>query len=147
MIKPFITNNTIYFCYNKTGIFITDIDLNSSNNINTILSNNKHFNFTVKNKISNEISYINYNTIYNLDTLKNILENNSIIINWMPAKLISNDITSTKIYNIYIYKLSDNSAIVKPVKKYNCSLFEHIFGFEFESRNYDQNKIIYIFIK
>ena len=46
-----------------------------------------------------------------------------------------------------MYKLSDNSVIVKPAKKYKCSIFEHIFGFGFECENYDPNKIIYIFIK
>ena len=146
-MQPFITNNTIDFPYNKTGIFIIDIDLNSSNNVNKILSYNKDFNFTIKNNISNEISYINYNTIYNIDVLKNILENNSIIINWTPAKLISKDISSTKEFKIYMYKLSDNSVIVKPAEKCKCSLFEHIFGFGFECENYDPNKIIYIFIK
>ena len=147
MKQPFITNNTINFPYNKTGIFIIDIDLNSSNNVNKILSYNKDFNFTIKNNISKEISYINYNTIYNIDVLKNILENNSIIINWTPAKLISKDISSTKEFKIYMYKLSDNSVIVKPAEKYKCSIFEHIFGFGFECENYDPNKIIYIFIK
>lgn len=146
-MQPFITNNTINFPSNKTGIFIIDIDLNSSNNVNKILSYNKDFNFTIKNKISKEISYINYNTVYNIDVLKNILENNSIIINWKPAKLISKDISSTKEFKIYMYKLSDNSVIVKPLEKYKCSIFEHIFGFGFECENYDSNKIIYIFIK
>jgi len=147
MMQPFITDNTINFPSNKTGIYIIDIDLNSSNNINTILSKNKDFNFTIKNKISKEISYLKYNNAYDLDSLKNILENNSIIINWIPAKLISKDISSTKTYNIYMYKLSDNSVIVKPAEKYKCSVFEHIFGFEFKCENYDPNKIIYIFIK
>ena len=147
MIEPFITDNTINFPYNKTGIYITDIDLNSSNNINTILSNNKEFNFTIKNKISKEISYLKYNNAYDLDLLKNILENNSIIINWTCANLTCKDISSTKTYNIYMYKLSDNSVIVKPAEKYKCSVFEHIFGFEFECQNYDPDKIIYIFIK
>ena len=146
-MQPFITDNTINFPSNKTGIYIIDIDLNSSNNINTILSKNKDFNFTIKNKISKEISYLKYNNAYDLDSLKNILENNSIIINWIPAKLISKDISSTKTYNIYMYKLSDNSVIVKPAEKYKCSVFEHIFGFEFKCENYDPNKIIYIFIK
>ena len=146
-MQPFITNNTINFPYNKTGIFIIDIDLNSSNNINKILFYNKDFNFTIKNKISKEISYINYKTVYSIDVLKNILENNSIIINWIQDKLICKDISSTKEFNIYMYKLSDNSVIVKPAKKYKCSIFEHIFGFGFECENYDPNKIIYIFIK
>ena len=46
-----------------------------------------------------------------------------------------------------MYKLSDNSVIVKPAEKYKCSVFEHIFDFEFKCENYDPNKIIYIFIK
>ena len=144
MIKTYIIDNRIFFPYTNIDILVMDIDLNCSDNIYTILSKNKNVNFTIKNNISKTISYINYNNINNQKTLKNILENNSIIINWTLGKLICKDNYKIKTYNVYMYKLSDYSVIIKPEKKYKCSIYEHIFDFGFKSENYDSNKIINI---
>ena len=145
MNKTYINNNSISLQLTKTGVYIMDIDLKSPKNINTLLSNNKHINFTIKNNTSNEISFLNQHLQINkLDT---ILQNNSIIINWTFGKLFAKDISNTKTYEVYMYKLSDTTAIVKPAHKYLCSNFEHIFGFGFKCENYTNNKIIYIFTK
>ena len=50
-----------------------------------------------------------------------------------------------KNYNVEIYKLTDNTVLMKPVQKYLCSCFEHIFGFDFECSDFSTDKIIYLY--
>ena len=66
-------------------------------------------------------------------------------IRWIPSILYSWDITEKKIYNVEIYKLNDKAVLVKPVEKYLCSCFEHIFGFDFECSDFSTDKIIYLY--
>ena len=66
-------------------------------------------------------------------------------IKWTPGILYSWDITTKKKYNVQIYKLTDTVVLMKPNQKYLCSHFEHIFGFDFECKDYDSEKIIYLY--
>ena len=68
-------------------------------------------------------------------------------IKWTHSILYSRDITEKKIYNVEIYKLNDKAVLMKPVEKYLCSGFEHIFGFDFECVDFSTDKIIYLFNK
>ena len=66
-------------------------------------------------------------------------------IKWTQSILYSWDITTKKNYNVLIYKLTNKSVLMKPVQKYLCSHFEHIFDFDFECSNYDADKVIYLY--
>ena len=68
-------------------------------------------------------------------------------IKWTTSILYSWDITTKKIYNVLIYKLTDNAVLMKPVQKYLCSCFEHIFGFDFECNDFSSDKIIYLYTR
>ena len=68
-------------------------------------------------------------------------------IKWTSSILYSWDTTTKKNYNVLIYKLTDNAVLMKPVQKYLCSCFEHIFGFDFECSNFSSDKIIYLYIR
>ena len=66
-------------------------------------------------------------------------------IKWMTGILYSWDISTKKNYNVLIYKLTDNAVLMKPMQKYLCSSFEHIFGFDFECSDFSTDKIIYLY--
>ena len=68
-------------------------------------------------------------------------------IKWTTSILYSWDTTTKKIYNVLIYKLTDNAVLMKPVQKYLCSCFEHIFGFDFECNDFSSDKIIYLYTR
>jgi len=68
-------------------------------------------------------------------------------IKWTSSILYSWDTTTKKEYNVLIYKLTDNAVLMKPLQKYLCSCFEHIFGFDFECSNFSSDKIIYLYIR
>ena len=36
---------------------------------------------------------------------------------------------------------------MKPIQKYLCSCFEHIFGFDFECSDFSTDKIIYLYTR
>ena len=70
---------------------------------------------------------------------------NNII--WSEGQLYAWDITYKKTFNVFIYKLTESTALLKPKEKYCCSCFENIFGFDFECSNFDPNKIIYLYTR
>ena len=147
MNETYINNNIIDIPASKSRVYIKDIDIKSPKNIYTLLSNNKNIYLTIKNNTSNNISLLNYTTINDSNTLDIILQNNSINIIWTSGKFIATDISTTKTFDVFMYKLSDTTAFVKPAIKYDCSIFEHIFNFGFQCEGYNENKIIYIYTK
>jgi len=68
-------------------------------------------------------------------------------IKWTTSVLYSWDTTTKKEYNVLIYKLTDNAVLMKPLQKYLCSCFEHIFGFDFECKDFSSDKIIYLYTR
>ena len=68
-------------------------------------------------------------------------------IKWTTSILYIWDITTKKNYNVEIYKLTDNTVLMKPAQKYLCSCFEHIFGFDFECSDFSIDKIIYLYTR
>tara|TARA_B110000114_G_C15082215_1_gene394605 strand:- start:1366 stop:1716 length:351 start_codon:yes stop_codon:yes gene_type:complete len=68
-------------------------------------------------------------------------------IKWTTSILYSWDITTKKNYNVVIYKLTDNAVLMKPTQKYLCAHFEHIFGFDFECKDFSSEKTIYLYTR
>lgn len=54
------------------------------------------------------------------------------------------DITHRKTYEVFICKLDENTALLKPIKPYYCYNFEYLFNFGFQCEEFDPNKIIKI---
>tara|TARA_B100001175_G_C19249494_1_gene513956 strand:- start:432 stop:716 length:285 start_codon:yes stop_codon:yes gene_type:complete len=55
-----------------------------------------------------------------------------------------NDMNKIKNYDVMICKLNNNTFLLKPIKKYNCYVFEDLFGFGYECDKFDLDKIIKI---
>ena len=55
-----------------------------------------------------------------------------------------NDMNKIKNYDVMICKLDNNTFLLKPIKKYNCYVFEDLFGFGYECDKFDLDKIIKI---
>ncbi len=99
-------------------------------------------------KIGIIIKDINFEDINDIDYLVQKHSNFNINnIKWTSGILYSWDITLKKAYNVLMYKLTDNSVLIKPTQKYLCSNFEHIFGFDFECSDFSTDKIIYLYTR
>ena len=64
---------------------------------------------------------------------------------WTEGFLRISDLGKYKTYNVYI---SDNHKdyplILRPRERYECRIFEDVFGFNSHCRDYDENRIISI---
>lgn len=54
------------------------------------------------------------------------------------------DMNKRKRFEIMMCKLDKLCILIKPKKKYNCMVFEELFGFGYECDGFDLNKIIKI---
>lgn len=54
------------------------------------------------------------------------------------------DMNNRKRFEIKMFKLDKYTLLLKPKKKYNCMVFEELFGFGYECNGFDLNKIIKI---
>lgn len=54
------------------------------------------------------------------------------------------DMNNRKRFEIMMCKLDKLSVLIKPKKRYNCMVFEELFGFGYECDGFDLNKIIKI---
>tara|TARA_B000000475_G_scaffold149897_1_gene120725 strand:+ start:107 stop:388 length:282 start_codon:yes stop_codon:yes gene_type:complete len=52
------------------------------------------------------------------------------------------DMNKRKRYDVMICKLDEGTVLLKPIKKYNCMVFEELFGFGYNCDGFDVEKVI-----
>lgn len=64
--------------------------------------------------------------------------------NFVSGVIDMPDMNNRKKFEIMMCKLDKLSVLIKPKKRYNCMVFEELFGFGYECDGFDLNKIIKI---
>ena len=80
----------------------------------------------------------------NLKVSDILTKNESKRNDYVEGVIELNDMNKIKNYDVMICKLDNNTFLLKPIKKYNCYVFEDLFGFGYECDKFDLDKTIKI---
>lgn len=87
---------------------------------------------------------IDENNIIHINSFKNIKIVDNLNIDklfWNDGIIRVRDITKYKLYEVYILKINSN-LFIKVKKPYNCAIFEKLFNFNLECKNFNKNRTI-----